>query len=293
MKILLTGATGYLGSYLLKNLLHAGHELVVLKRLTSNTDRIKQYLSQCQVIEIDPMVDLSIILSVIRTCDMVLHAATSYGRHQETDMAILKSNLLFPLTLLEWACQQQVPYFVNLDSALPQYTNAYSLSKKQLIQWGHYYEMQHKIQCVNLELQHFFGPGDDESKFITYVIRQCLRQQPLLLTLGEQQRDFLYIDDMVAAILSVIEHINALGETRHFELGSGQAVTVRHMVETIHRLSVSHAELRFGAKAYRWGEPMFCQANSRTLTMLGWKPKWTLEQALKDTIEQERKICVI
>ena len=61
---------------------------------------------------------------------------------------------------------------------------------------------------INMRLEHFYGPGDADSKFTAHVMNSCLRNVPeLKLTLGEQRRDFFYIEDVVSAYLIILEKI--------------------------------------------------------------------------------------
>ena len=82
-KILLTGATGFLGSHLLSALLANGHNVVVIKRSTSNLERISKYVSTIKMYDIDT-VDLEKIFK-IELVDVV-HAATNYSRQKQDEV---------------------------------------------------------------------------------------------------------------------------------------------------------------------------------------------------------------
>ena len=130
----------------------------------------------------------------------VVHTATCYGRNRETPLEVFEANLKFPLDLLEKAALFSTDTFFNTDTILYKYLNGYSLSKHQFVEWGKQYADEHKIKFCNIKLEHMYGPGDDDSKFTTYVINSCLNNVPeVKLTLGEQERDFIYIDDVVSA----------------------------------------------------------------------------------------------
>jgi nucleoside-diphosphate-sugar epimerase len=134
-----------------------------------------------------------------------------------------------------------------------------------------------------------YGPGDDASKFTTHVIRSCLGNAPeLRLTPGEQKRDFIYIDDVVAAYLLLLQqHLELPRAFTQLGLGSGQAVRIRDFVEQVHRLSQSRTELKFGALPYRQGEIMESAADIAALQRLGWHARYTLEQGLSQAIQTE------
>lgn len=285
-RILLTGATGYLGSHLAEALLDAGHSVVVLKRKTSSLCRLESILPKVTLLDVDDL-DFKILFKEHGKIDAVVHAATTYGRNGESASQIAEANLNFPLKLLDAAVAAGVPVFVNTDTALDKFLNAYSLSKTQFAEWGSHFAGQRKIRFLNLRLEHFYGPGDDDSKFTTHVVNSCLKNaSELKLTPGEQKRDFIYIDDAVAAYMLLLEKQESLPDWFvEFDVGSGEAVTVRQFVELVQQLTASKTYLNFGAQPYRAGEVMLSQADVEPLRKLGWRCRHTLEQGLKLVIE--------
>jgi nucleoside-diphosphate-sugar epimerase len=287
---LLTGATGYLGSQLAKALLDAGLSVVALKRKASSLRRLEAILPSIALLDVDGL-DMRALFKEHGKIDSVIHAATSYGRNGESASQIAESNLNFPLRLLDAAVEANVPAFLNTDTALDKFLNAYSLSKTQFAEWGTYFAGQKKIRFFNLKLEHFFGSGDDDTKFTTHVINSCLNNAPeLKLTAGEQKRDFIYIDDVVTAYLLLLEKQEALTDWFvELDVGSGEAPTIRQFVELVHRLTASSTKLNFGAYPYREGEVMLSRADVRPLQKLGWRCGHTLEQGLKLVIEGHRQ----
>jgi nucleoside-diphosphate-sugar epimerase len=143
-----------------------------------------------------------------------------------------------------------------------------------------------KLRFVNVKLEHMFGPQDDDSKFTTRVIQSCLANvESFDLTPGEQRRDFIYIDDVVAGYTILLREVSQLplGFTE-YELGSGNAVSVREFVESVRRIAGSSTDLRFGAVPYREGEVMLSCADTSRMRALGWQPGWSLEDGLRETL---------
>jgi len=286
-RLLLTGATGYLGSRLTNALLADGYEVIVLKRVTSSLKNIASMHVGLKLFDLETT-DLKRMFEEIGVVDAVIHVAANYGRNGEGAEEIVEANLAFPLRLLEAAIAANVGLFLNTDTALDKYTNAYSLSKRQFTEWGGYFSKQGKIlRFINLKLEHFFGPSDDAKKFTTYVIENCLTKTPeLKLTSGEQRRDFIYVDDVIAAYMLLLKKWQELPDGFvEFDVGSGEAVSIRHFVELVHKLTNSTTKLNFGAIPYRKNEPMFLQADTSALRNLGWCCRYTLEQGLKMAIK--------
>ena len=290
MKILVTGATGFLGSHLVTALLKQGHQVIVLKRSFSDTRRLKEVLSSVAVYDLDRS-PLSDPFRDHGKLDAVLHTATCYGRGGESSSELCEANLAFPLRLLEAACSHGTARFINTDTSLERGINAYALSKKQFSEWGKLAADGGRIRFVNVVLEHFYGPGDDESKFVTHVIKSCRRGVPeLRLTKGEQERDFIYIDDVVSAYLLLMEEgEGAQPACAEYPLGSGRTVSIRALVEMISRLTGSKTRLDFGALPYRQNEAMRSVADVSALTRLGWKAATDLAAGLARTVAYQEQ----
>lgn len=223
--------------------------------------------------------------------EVVIHTACAYGRRGESTLQLVETNLQFGLVVLQ-ALQDvdRSVTFINTGTVLLPEVSPYALAKHQFAQWGRLMAAQSsgRLRFVNVLLQHMYGPNDDPSKFTTYVVHACSRNDhELKLTAGEQLRDFIYIDDVVSAYSVLIEQRHRLEPMLDIEVGSGVAPTVREFVETVHRLTASRTKLLFGAVPYRANEAMHCQADISRMNMLGWEPKFDLESGLKKTIALE------
>lgn len=287
---MLTGATGYLGSQLAEALLGAGHDIVALKRKTSSLRRLEAIQTKIALIDVEGL-DFQTFFNKRGKFDAVIHAATTYGRNGESASQIAETNLGFPLRLLDAAVTAGVPLFMNTDTALDKFLNAYSLSKTQFAEWGSYFARQKKIRFINLRLEHFYGPGDDDTKFTTHVFKSCLENETeLKLTPGEQKRDFIYIEDVVSAYMLLLEKHESLPHSfAQFDVGSGEPVTIKRFAELVHQMTASKTYLNFGAYSYREGEVMLSQADVASLNKMGWRCAHTLEQGLKLAIEGYKK----
>jgi CDP-paratose synthetase len=285
--ILMTGGTGFLGSCLLKRLVQEERPVVLLKRSFSDTSRIKAALPSIVTYDLDKT-PLEEVFARHRF-QAVLHCATHYGRKEAEPLAVIEANLILPLRLLKLAVDQGTSVFINTDTVLDKRVNNYSLSKAQFFDWMSTYAS--KLTCINVALEHFYGPGDDSSKFVSYVIREILGQSAsLALTPGEQKRDFIYIDDVVEAFLTILrQKFPPAREAFKFEVGTDRNIPIRDFVEQVKRLAGNKATtLRFGDLPYRTNEVMESHVDIRALKELGWTSKVSLEEGLLRTIEFER-----
>jgi nucleoside-diphosphate-sugar epimerase len=287
-RILLTGATGFLGSHLLKRLLAEGHTVAVLKRSFSNTWRIQACLDRVRWYDVD-RVPLETVVAE-NDFRIILHCATNYGRREEDPLAIMESNLILPLKLLELGRKKSVPIFINTDTLLDKRVNSYSLSKRQFKDWLSHYARD--MVCINIALEHFYGPLDDGSKFVSFIVRNILAgAERIALTEGRQKRDFIFIADVVDAFLTILR--DAPGRTPGFypfEIGTGSLIEIRELVTLIKTLAGNTAtRLDFGGLPYRENEIMEVQVDERKIRALGWSPRVGLRDGLIRTLEAERQ----
>ncbi|MFC1566329.1 NAD-dependent epimerase/dehydratase family protein [bacterium] len=292
--ILLTGATSFIGSHLLRSLIKE-YNVVILKRSFSHTKRIEDLLDKVKYYDIDK-VELDLIF-VENKIDTIIHVATNYGRNGIKP--VILSNILLPLELLELAQKHNTKYFISTDSFYNtgtityDYLTSYALSKKHMFEW---LKLSSKdITIVNMKLEHVYGSGDNHMKFVSGMITKLSNNEPeIALTFGEQKRDFVYIDDVVKAYMLVLSNLDRLiYNFSEFEIGTGQFTTIKDFVTTIHTITNSKSKLLFGKHEYRKNEIMESKADVEPLfRFVNWKPNTSIEEGLNKTILSKKKELV-
>ncbi len=300
MKILVTGATGFIGSHIIRYLVEKGCEVYIIHRQESNLWRIGDLVSQVQLIPYD-LLNLAQInnLPEIRF-DVCIHSAWyavpgKYLAAQE-NIDFLNATLALARKLQELDCQ----HFIGIGSCFEYDTSFGYLSETSPTKPQHLYsasklatqtvlEQWAKISGMKfswLRLFYQYGTFEDQRRLVPAVITSLLQQNPVKLTLGEQIRDFLHIEDVAAAIYTVAE-AELLGVVN---IGSGQPVTVREIAGTIGTILDRSELLEFGAIPYSPSDPKFiCANNSRLRQETNWTPRYTLETGLGETIEWWKK----
>ncbi|MDR3243352.1 MAG: NAD(P)-dependent oxidoreductase [Elusimicrobiota bacterium] len=290
MKILVTGATGFLGSHIVKALLKNSHEIIILKRSFSDICRIKDEINKVKHYDIDKE-DLNAVFYDNKDIDIIIHTAVNYGRKKQTFPDVYESNVMFPFRLLDIACRNKVNQFINassfsqsiMDINYPIYP--YLKSKRDFLSLGEIYSKNKKIKFIDFELQHLYGAFDSETKFIPFIINSCINNIFVLkLTKGEQEKDFIYIDDVIEAYMEII-NCCCKDYYKKYYIGTGKSISIKQAVETIKKLTASKTKLNFGALPYNKGEMMRVNADISLNSTLNWKAKTEFNAGILKVID--------
>jgi CDP-paratose synthetase len=291
VSILLTGATGFLGSALLEKLLAREDEVIAIKRSTSSTARITHCLSNPRLKMLDIDIEEPLKCFEEHSIDTIIHTATEYGRGTTPLRDIINANILLPLQLAELGAKYGTLCFINTDSFFNKagysYSNLlnYSLSKKSLLIWLD--KLADELKIINAVLEHVYGPGDSPSKFVESIIRQVgIKQVPhVSLTHGHQRRDFIFVDDVVQAYLRLVDYGRSEDfRLERFEIGTGASMQVRDFVDQIKLASKSNTSLGYGEVPYRADEIMSSEADIKNISSLGWRPTVSTHDGIKRII---------
>lgn len=281
--VLVTGATGYLGSLLARRLAGQGFSLTLAKRSTSSTARVAERLPAAAVVDVDRS---PLERAFAAGPELVVHCAADYGRGGEGGLE--EANVGFPTRLLELAAASGAKAFVNTDTTLPPGVSEYADTKRAFSE--RLAAGPAGLCRVDVALELFYGPGDSAS-IVTRLARELLEGRPeIALTPGEQRRDFVFIDDVLDAYLRVVDHALGAGPGYlRFEVGSGRSVSIRELAAALARLCGNTAtRLAFGKLPYRPNEPMESRPDLSAIKALGWSPKVGLEEGLSRLVAAER-----
>jgi len=291
MNVLVTGGSGFVGSSVAAYLANAGYKVSILVRSNSNLWRLGEVESKIRIGRCDGKSEVHDFIGKT-TPDIVIHTACCFGRSNEKLVDIYDSNISFGLIILESIltnCSEVT--FINAGTALPPDFGLYSLTKHQFSQLGRILASKYKdkLRFVNLRLHNIYGERDDASKFATFILRSCANNcESLDLTEGFQERDFIHISDVVSAFNKIMENLSGLDHFSEFEIGTGTTTSVRHFVETAHRITKSKTLLNFGALETQYVELVKLQAETSLIRSFGWTPKYDIESGLARMFLLER-----
>ncbi|EAR0839603.1 CDP-paratose synthase [Salmonella enterica] len=279
MKILIMGAFGFLGSRL-TSYFESRHTVIGLARKRNNEASINNIIYTTENNWIEKIVEFK--------PNIIINTIACYGRHNEPATALIESNILMPIRVLE-SISSLDAVFINCGTSLPPNTSLYAYTKQKANELAAAIIDKVCGKYIELKLEHFYGAFDGDDKFTSMVIRRCLSNQPVKLTSGLQQRDFLYIKDLLTAFDCIISNVNNFPKFHSIEVGSGKAISIREYVETVKNITKSNSIIEFGVVKERANELMYSCADIAELEKIGWKREFSLVDALTEIIEEEGK----
>ena len=280
MTTFVIGATGYVGTRVVSMLVIQKVDICCVKRDTSDISGLP--VKDIQFVRNDET-EIEKLFSQ-KHFDLVLNMACSYAQGTVLYNDVLEANIEFPLKVLNIAVKYGVKRFITIGTGLPDDFNMYSFSKHMLAEFGRFYHRKHGIDFCALELEMFYGPGEPRDRFIPMCIYKMYQGEPLLLTVGTQKRDLIYIDDVYNAIMFAVN--GGVSGYQIIPVGTGDAPVIREIILYIHDLLHSQSELRFGAVPMRVDEPD-CVADITLLSSLGFKARYHWKDGLKRMLEEE------
>jgi nucleoside-diphosphate-sugar epimerase len=302
MDVLITGAGGFVGAAVVKEALDAGHAVTALLRPNGARERLPLGNSALRIVEADlrDAAGVRQAFSLTRP-EVVVHSGwNGVSNRSRDDRAQISDNISAACALIEAGREAGIRKFVGIGSQaeygpvagrvteqhLPKPVSLYGASKLAALFLTEQLAAKSGVAFAWMRLFSCYGPGDNGHWLIPIIIEALLAGQIPKTTAGEQRWDYLFIDDVARAILAVAAKEQATGI---FNLGSGNPVPIRHVVETIRNLVDPDAFVDFGALPYASDQIWHMEAdNDRLVALADWSPRVALEDGLRETVEWHR-----
>jgi len=307
-KIFITGATGFVGSNLVRRSLLEGADVYINIRNSSDTWRIRDILKDVSVIHADLAEYEKLNISLKKICpDIIFHTAVYGGNATQKDTGkIIESNISGTANLLRCCKNVRFNIFVNTGSSseygvktkamkesdILEPVTDYGVSKAAATLFCQKFARTENLPIVTLRLFSPYGPYEQKSRLVPSVILAALQKQNPRISSRDFVRDFIYIDDVMDAYMAALNLKNPKGQI--YNIGSGMQHTIGTVTDTIIHLLGDEVTSVAGLPQFWEHEPSFWQADiQRAASELNWKPGYTLEQGLtktRDWFKENKKL---
>lgn len=293
LTVLVTGATGFIGSHVARRFVEKGWSVHILVRHQSKLAPIHTIEKSVTVHEHDgTMEGLFDIVKASRP-DIVVHlAAFSFVHYEPKDIEpMIQSNVLFGTHLAEAMVANGVNHLITTGTYSQHYENKpyspsclYAATKKAFSDILTYYTEATPLQVITLELFDNFGPNDPRSKIMNLLHKSAKEQKPLAMSPGEQLIDILYIDDVVDVYEMTVERFASglAGKNEVYAVSSERPLRLKDVVKIYEKVSGQKLKIEWGARPYREKEAMVLWNQGKLLP--GWKAKTSLEEGIRKFI---------
>ena len=293
-RILMTGGTGMVGMNLALRLASEGDTVFYFCRPSADPRKTALLRKTGEILSGD-IIDASTVKAAVDTAspDIVFHLASTAFNTAHTAQEHFQVIALGTLHLLEALRGSSVQRLVVTGSIaeygsgsliredhplLPAtFLGAAKANASLLVQT---FARLHALPSVILRLCMPYGPWENSKRLIPHTILSALGGRDISMTEGNQQRDFVYIEDVVRALLLAARQNVPAGSV--FNIGSGDGIPVRDVVTRILEIMGHPVKASMGAVPTRPDEIMKMSAdNSRARSQLGWKPAVSLDEGLR------------
>ncbi len=303
MNIVITGGSGFVGSYLCEKLINDGHKIIVIDNLlTGSIENIKKLIDNQNLSFIEH--DVQDHIEIENKVDYVLHfaSAASPKAYTEHPVNTLKAGSVGTINTLGLAKKHNAEYLlastsevygdplispqneeywgnVNPNGERSMYDEAKRFAEAAVATYSRSYDLKTKI----VRIFNTYGPRMqlNDGRVVTNFIVQALRNENITIYGdGSQTRSFSYVEDTVAGIISLMNS----SEYDVFNIGNPNEMTVKHLAEKIIKLTDSTSEIKFLELPNddpKQRKPDISKAKAK----LNWEPKVNLEDGLTKTIK--------
>lgn len=287
--ILVTGATGYIGSRLVKRFVNEGWKTSIIIRPQSVLDNLKDIIGNISVYNHNNSTEA--IVSIINDSkpDIVLHVAARVVHRDIYDIdRLVDSNISFGTKLLEAMAIFGVnkiintgTYWQNCNGRDYSAVNLYAATKEAFVDILKYYVESFGFSVISLKLFDTYGPNDSRPKVFYQLNEAIKRCRPLKMTKGEQELDLVYVDDVVEAYVMAAKRLlrSRPSTFEEFDVSSGEATKLKEIVRLYLEYLKRNCDVRWGELDYEQRQIM--KPVSLNEPLPGWFPRMRLQDGLK------------
>ena len=286
MKILVTGATGFIGRHLVRRLLNDRHEIHALTRPETDQNPLESTIVHTHLGSTQNMIE---IMEAAKP-DAVIHLASLFiGEHKSADVeALINSNVVLSTQLAEAMSVNEVRLLINVGTSWQHYADAdynpvnlYAATKQAFRSVLSFYLETSDLRVINLEVFDTFGPNDQREKLFNLLNRLRVTGETISMSPGNQFLDPIYIDDVCDAFLVALDRLQSgrVKRSETYSVCSGESIQLKELIKIYENVSKTKLNVDWGGRPYKTREVMHPWAGGVRLP--GWSPKVSIEEGIK------------
>ena len=301
MTVLVTGATGFVGSHVVRNLVASHTDVAILVRPGASRPRLEGIIDRVQILEGD-LADGGSVAGMLERVrpEACIHAAwyAEPGKYLDSphNLDSLRSSLDLLESLAKAGCKHVVGVgtcfeYAMQDKPLTEDSptgpfTLYAAAKLAFYLVAAQRAAQLGMGLAWARLFYLYGPYEDERRLVPAAIKALSAGREFPATTGEQVRDYLHVED-VASGLCALSHHRLDGV---FNVSSCEPVTIAGLMRTLGELLGRPELIRLGTLPHRdWDPAYICGDNQKLRTEAHWSPRHSLRDGLAQTIEWWKK----
>jgi len=297
MKVLITGGAGFIGSYLVEKLSENNEVVVVDNFSAGNPDWLKNY--KCQIHKLD-ILDTKALKEIISGVDECYHLAAdpdvkqsyykpikNFKQDCEGTLSVLEAcrkcdikNIIFSSSSVVYGTAEMPTPETAPIKPISNYGAAKASSENYIMSYSHLYGIKGTI----LRYANIIGPRATHG--ILYDFYNKLKENPDELRIlgdGKQKKSYLHVKDCVNATVFAKNHSK---ECEIFNVGSEEQITVNEISEIVTNFLKIKPEIKYSGGSKGWpGDVPKMLLSTDKIKATGWKPEFTIKQAINDTLE--------
>lgn len=304
-KYFVTGATGFLGSCLVRQLVSQEKQVSVVVRDRKLNWRLEDIADQLRIFECDLQdPKLQHIVDDVKP-DYIFHFAAYGALSSQSDAErMIDVNIKGTMNLLHAVKQNAFTLFINTGSSAEYGINNHPMKESDVLEPINDYgvvkaattllcqkeAVRGNLPIITLRLFSPYGYFEEQNRLIPWIITHALHDAPFALASPDNVRDFIFVEDVTHAYIQATKAVVKPGEI--FNIGGGTQYSVSEVVQIIQEIVGKDVKPLWGKKdgLSRQIEPVTWQADiAKSKDMLHWEPKHTLREGLVKTIAWFRK----